>query len=89
MDRDAHRELARAGGKATHAHRLAYRFTSEKTRAAGKAGGAETSANREHMVETGRKGGFSKRGISQRTGAFSGYPAVGPSVGFSVRSSVA
>ena len=62
MDRDAHRELARAGGKAAHANGLAYRFTSEKAREAGKAGGAKTSANREHMVEIGRKGGYSKRG---------------------------
>ena len=62
MNRDAHRELARAGGKAAHANGLAHRFTSEKAREAGKAGGAKTSANREHMVEIGRKGGFSKRG---------------------------
>ena len=62
MDQDPHRELARAGGKAAHAYGLAHRFTSEKAREAGKAGGAKTSANREHMVEIGRKGGFSKRG---------------------------
>lgn len=39
----------------------AYRFTSEKAREAGKAGGA-TFANREHMVRDWSKGGYSKRG---------------------------
>ena len=62
MDREAHRELARSGGRAAHAAGRAHRFTSEKAREAGKAGGAKTAANREHMVEIGRKGGYSKRG---------------------------
>ena len=62
MDQEAHREVARLGGLAAHATGLAYRFTPEKAREAGKVGGTKISANREHMVEIGRKGGQRKLG---------------------------
>ena len=60
MDKQAHREIARAGGVAAHAVGLAHRFTSELAREAGRKGGATTAADREHMRAIGRKGGLSK-----------------------------
>ncbi len=60
MNKEAHRELARSGGVAAHALGLAHSFTSEEGRAAGKKGGATTSANREHMAAIGRMGGIAK-----------------------------
>ena len=63
MDKEEHRELARSGGVAAHAAGLAHKFSSEKAREAGKKGGRTTSANREHMVEIGRRGGYAKRGF--------------------------
>ncbi len=62
MDKEEHRELARAGGVAAHAAGMAHKFSSEEAREAGKKGGRTTSANREHMAEIGRRGGFGKRG---------------------------
>lgn len=62
MNPATHRELARAGGIAAHAHGLAHQFTPEQAREAGKKGGAKTAANREHMAEIGRKGGIAKKG---------------------------
>ena len=50
----------RSGGVAAHALGLAHSFTSEEGRAAGKKGGATTSANREHMAAIGRMGGIAK-----------------------------
>jgi hypothetical protein len=47
---------------------LAHRFTSELAREAGKKGGATTAADREHMREIGRKGGYGKRGFRKETG---------------------
>ena len=60
MNKEAHRELARSGGVTAHALGLAHSFTSEEGRAAGKKGGATTSANREHMAAIGRMGGIAK-----------------------------
>lgn len=65
MDRETHREVARSGGLAAHAVGLAHRFTPEKAREAGRVGGAKISANREHMVEIGRKGGQRKLGYQR------------------------
>ena len=60
MNKEAHRELARSGGVTAHALGLVHSFTSEEGRAAGKKGGATTSANREHMAAIGRMGGIAK-----------------------------
>ena len=68
LDKEARREIARAGGVAAHAVGLAHRFTSELAREAGKKGGATTAADREHMREIGRKGGHGKRGFRKETG---------------------
>lgn len=60
-----HREIAANGGRAAHARGTAHEFTADTARAAGKKGGAITSANRAHMAEIGRKGG-QKRAEAKR-----------------------
>lgn len=61
MDREAHRELARSGGKASHEYGLAYAFDTDTAREAGKKGGATTAQNRVHQAAAGRRGGLSLR----------------------------
>ena len=61
MDREAHRELARSGGKAAHEYGLAYAFDTVTAREAGKKGGATTAQNRVHQAAAGHRGGLSLR----------------------------
>jgi general stress protein YciG len=49
------REIAAAGGRASHAKGVAHEFTSEEAAAAGKIGGK--SHSREHLAEIGARGG--------------------------------
>ena len=49
------REIASAGGKASHASGKAHKWTAEEAAAAGRIGGATHS--REHLKEIGSKGG--------------------------------
>jgi uncharacterized protein len=58
LDPARRKELASLGGKAAHAAGKAHTFTSAEARAAGKKGGATTSADRGHMSDIGRKGGL-------------------------------
>lgn len=57
MDPAKQREIASKGGRKAHAIGTAHTFTKEEASAAGKKGGAKTSANRAFMAEIGRKGG--------------------------------
>jgi general stress protein YciG len=61
MDPDKHREAASKGGKVAHARGLAYEFTSEAGRIAGRKGGEAVSRDRAHMAEIGRRGGAAKK----------------------------
>lgn len=60
MDPAKHREIARLGGKAAHAHGTGHEFTSEEAREAGRKGGLAASQNRERMRELGRLGGAAR-----------------------------
>ncbi|MBN8550205.1 MAG: hypothetical protein J0M12_12880 [Deltaproteobacteria bacterium] len=57
MDKARQREIASAGGKASHASGRGHEFTSEEAAIAGKKGGEAVSRNRQHMAEIGRQGG--------------------------------
>lgn len=60
MSLEERRRIASLGGKAAHAAGTGHKFTADEARAAGRKGGASTSADREHMAEIGRKGGAAK-----------------------------
>jgi hypothetical protein len=55
---EAHREIARSGGRTAHERGTAHEFTSEEARAAGRKGGVSVSVDREHMSKIGRAGGL-------------------------------
>jgi general stress protein YciG len=57
MDQRKQREIARKGGTAAHRKGTAHEFTTEEARYAGRKGGQQVSANRNHMIEIGRLGG--------------------------------
>lgn len=54
---DRRRELASQGGRAAQAAGTAHQFTSEEARIAGRIGGVNVSADREHMSRIGARGG--------------------------------
>jgi uncharacterized protein len=58
MDRSKQREIARKGGMAAHRKGTAHEFTAEEARNAGRKGGQQVSADRNHMIEIGRIGGL-------------------------------
>jgi general stress protein YciG len=60
MTKEQQRAIASKGGRAAHKLGLAYEFTSEKAREAGKKGGAKTSQDRKHMSKIGKRGGKSR-----------------------------
>lgn len=47
-------EIARKGGRASHASGNAHQFTKEEARSAGRIGGLSVSQNREHMSNIGK-----------------------------------
>jgi len=51
------REIARQGGRISHARGAAHEFSREEARAAGRKGGRAVSGNRQHMATIGRAGG--------------------------------
>lgn len=58
MDPDRHREIASAGGKASHASGRAHEFAPGKeAQEAGRLGGLKVSSDRKHMAEIGVLGG--------------------------------
>lgn len=61
MPRERHLAIASKGGRAAQDSGVAYRFTTEEARKAGRKGGAVVSADRAHMSAIGRKGALSKR----------------------------
>ena len=58
MDPATQRRIASLGGKEAQRLGRAHRYTSDEAKAAGQKGGKAVSANRAHMAEIGRKGGF-------------------------------
>ena len=57
MESEKQRRIASAGGRAAHQRGSAHEFSPEEAREAGRKGGQQTSRNREHMAEIGRRGG--------------------------------
>lgn len=57
MTQEQQRTIASKGGRAAHRKGTAHEFSSEEARKAGYLGGKAVSANRDHMVAIGRKGG--------------------------------
>lgn len=57
MTQEQQRAIASKGGRAAHRKGTAHEFSSEEARKAGCLGGKAVSANRDHMVAIGRKGG--------------------------------
>jgi uncharacterized protein len=51
------REIARQGGRISHARGAAHEFSRDEARAAGRKGGRVVSGNRQHMATIGRAGG--------------------------------
>src|SRR5215212_4198009 len=72
MDAQKQREIARKGGKAAHEKGTAHEFTADEARAAGRKGGQQVSANREHMSRIGRIGGKSSASSRRQTGRDAG-----------------
>src|SRR3954466_904957 len=72
MDAEKQREIARKGGKAAHQKGTAHEFTADEARAAGRKGGQQVSANREHMSRIGRIGGKSSGNTPPQTGRDAG-----------------
>ncbi|HEY1922353.1 MAG TPA: KGG domain-containing protein [Tepidisphaeraceae bacterium] len=70
MDERKQREIARKGGTAAHRKGTAHEFTTEEARYAGRKGGQQVSANRNHMIEIGRLGG--RRSAESRRNRASG-----------------
>ena len=68
MDAEKQREIARKGGKAAHQKGTAHEFTADEARAAGRKGGQQVSANREHMSRIGRIGGKSSANTRRQSG---------------------
>ncbi len=58
MDPERLQEIASLGGTTSHAKGTAREFTLEEARAAGRKGGKIVSADREHMAQIGKKGGY-------------------------------
>lgn len=56
MEPDRHKEIASMGGKESHRRGVAYKFTQEQARAAGKLGGKKVASIPGHMAELGRLG---------------------------------
>lgn len=61
MAPEAHREIARLGGRAAHASGAAHKFSVNEAREAGRKGGLAVSQDREHMATIGREGGLQRR----------------------------
>ena len=61
MAPEAHREIARLGGRAAHARGVAHKFSVDEAREAGRKGGLAVSQDREHMATIGREGGLQRR----------------------------
>ena len=57
MESEKQRRVASAGGRAAHQRGSAHKFNPEEAREAGRKGCQQTSRNREHMAEIGRRGG--------------------------------
>src|SRR3954454_3698817 len=72
MDTEKQREIARKGGKAAHQKGTAHEFTADEARAAGRKGGQQVSANREHMSRIGRIGGKSSASTRRQSGRDAG-----------------
>src|SRR3954468_20152818 len=72
MDAEKQREIARKGGKAAHQKGTAHEFTADEARAAGRKGGQQVSANREHMSRIGRIGGKSSASTRRQSGRDAG-----------------
>lgn len=68
MDAEKQREIARKGGRAAHEKGTAHEFTADEARAAGRKGGQQVSANREHMSRIGRIGGKSSASSRRQSG---------------------
>src|SRR4051812_5919727 len=68
MNAEKQREIARKGGKAAHQKGTAHEFTADEARAAGRKGGQQVSANREHMSRIGRIGGKSSATTRRQSG---------------------
>lgn len=61
MAPEAHREIARLGGRVAHASGVAHKFSANEAREAGRKGGLAVSQDREHMATIGRQGGRQRR----------------------------
>src|SRR3954469_13666085 len=72
MNSEKQREIARKGGKAAHQKGTAHEFTADEARAAGRKGGQQVSANREHMSRIGRIGGKSSASTRRQSGRDAG-----------------
>ena len=57
MTPEQRKEIASAGGRASHSQGKAYKFTTETARQAGQKGGKAVSQDKEHMAAIGKKGG--------------------------------
>jgi general stress protein YciG len=62
MTPERRREIAAAGGRASHAAGTSHRWTPKQAGEAGKIGGKKLAEDREHMAEIGRKGVEARRG---------------------------
>src|SRR5215211_6786664 len=72
MNSEKQREIARKGGRAAHEKGTAHEFTADEARAAGRKGGQQVSANREHMSRIGRIGGKSSASSRRQSGRDAG-----------------
>ena len=61
MAPEAHREIARLGGRAAHARGVAHKFSVYEAREAGRKGGLAVSQDQEHMATIGRHDGRQRR----------------------------
>ena len=84
MNAEKQREIARKGGKAAHQKGTAHEFTADEARAAGRKGGQQVSANREHMSRIGRIGGKSSASTRRQTGRDAGSGDRNPDAGGSM-----
>lgn len=58
LSAERRRELASLGGRAAQVAGTAHQFTPEEARIAGRIGGVNVSADREHMSRIGARGGM-------------------------------
>jgi len=57
LPQERRKEIARQGGRISHARGRAHEFTRDEAREAGRKGGRAVSGNRQHMAMIGRQGG--------------------------------